>query len=289
MSSNPTPVIRQDSIALTLFIAASLHALFILGVGFDFLLNKQSELRQKSLQVMVVRPQKPPEKAVEKPDFLAQTSQQGSGSNPEKERPSATMRPQQAFEAAGEATRPSLENSQQAQQSPHLTAAGEEALAPSEAKPVQQKRLTASQLMASRNQEIARITASLEQKSADYAKRKRRKAISANTREYKYAAYLDTWRRKVERIGNLNYPDEAKRNSLYGSLVLTVSVRANGTLEQIRVLRSSGHKILDDAAIRIVRLAAPFSPFPQNIREQTDILDITRTWQFQNNNRLSWK
>ncbi|MBA1330730.1 energy transducer TonB, partial [Candidatus Endoriftia persephone str. Guaymas] len=93
-------------------------------------------------------------------------------------------------------------------------------------------------------------------------------------------------RRKVERIGNLNYPDAAKRQQLYGNLVLHVAVRADGTIEKVRVLHSSGHKILDDAAIRIVRLAAPYSPFPSNIREEIDVLDITRTWQFLRSNRL---
>jgi protein TonB len=139
---------------------------------------------------------------------------------------------------------------------------------------------SARQLLASKNIEIARLTAELERKTLAYAKRPKRKAISASTREYKYAAYLDAWRRKVERIGNLNYPDQAKRNKLYGDLVLHVAVKADGSVEQIRVLHSSGHKILDDAAVRIVRLAAPFSPFPNEIRKETDILDITRTWQF---------
>ncbi|MEW8292588.1 MAG: energy transducer TonB, partial [Candidatus Thiodiazotropha endolucinida] len=102
-----------------------------------------------------------------------------------------------------------------------------------------------------------------------------------------YAAYLDAWRRKVERIGNLNYPDQAKRSRLYGNLVLHVAVKADGSVEQIKVLHSSGHKILDDAAVRIVRLAAPFSPFPNEIRKETDILDITRTWQFLRSGRLN--
>ncbi|MCF6281346.1 MAG: energy transducer TonB [Candidatus Polarisedimenticolaceae bacterium] len=286
---NTTPAIRQDSMALTLFIAASLHALFILGIGFDFVLKKQQEHRQKSLQVMVVRAQKPPEKEVEKPDFLAQTNQQGSGSNPKVERPSATMRPQQRHEAAGTARQSPAPARQKVQPQARLTTTGQGASASNEPKPIQQQRLTTAQLMASRNQEIARITASLERKSADYAKRKRRKPISANTREYKYAAYLDAWRRKVERIGNLNYPDEAARKKLHGNLLLSVSVLANGTIEQINILHSSGHKILDDAAIRIVRLAAPFSPFPQTIRQDVDVLDITRTWQFQGNNQLSWE
>jgi protein TonB len=286
---NAAPAIRQDTIAVTLFIAASLHALFILGIGFDFVLNKQQEHRQKSLQVMVVRAQKPPEKEVEKPDFLAQANQQGSGSNPKVERASATMRPQEHHEAAGINQQSPAAATQKQSPQAHLAAAGEGAAVPNKPKPIQQRRLTTAQLMASRNQEIARITASLERKSADFAKRKRRKPISANTREYKYAAYLDAWRRKVERIGNLNYPDEAARQKLSGNLILTVSVLANGTIEQINILRSSGHKILDDAAIRIVRLASPFSPFPQKIREDTDVLDITRTWQFQNNNRISSK
>ncbi len=286
---NAAPAIRQDSIAVTLFVAASLHALFILGIGFDFVLNKQQEHRQKSLQVMVVRAQKPPEKEVEEPDFLAQTNQQGSGSNPKVERPSATMRPQQHVEAAGMAQQSPTPAAQKQELHTQLATTDESVASPNKPKPVQPKPVTAAQLMASRNQEIARITASLERKSADFAKRKRRKAISANTREYKYAAYLDAWRRKVERIGNLNYPDEAARQKLHGNLLLSVSVRANGTIEQVRVLHSSGHKILDDAAVRIVRLAAPFSPFPQAISKDTDVLDITRTWQFQSNNRLSWE
>jgi protein TonB len=99
---------------------------------------------------------------------------------------------------------------------------------------------------------------------------------------------MEAWRRKVERIGNLNYPSEARELGLFGSLILHVAVRADGSLEGIRVVRSSGHKVLDDAAIRIVELAAPFAPFPPNIKRETDVLDITRTWQFQRNNQLGW-
>ena len=86
--------------------------------------------------------------------------------------------------------------------------------------------------------------------------------------------------------GNLNYPDEARRRKLYGNLILQVSLKADGTIEEIKVRKSSGHKLLDDAAIRIVRLAAPYAPFPEEIRKETDVLDIVRTWQFLNSNRL---
>jgi protein TonB len=143
-----------------------------------------------------------------------------------------------------------------------------------------------AQLLSSSQQEIDRLTAQMDKRSNN-ATRERRKAVNASTQEYLYANYLDAWRRKVEKIGNLNYPDEAKRRSLFGNLMLHVAVRADGSVEQIRLVHSSGHKLLDDAAIRIVRLAAPFAPFPAEIRNEVDVLDITRTWVFQRNNQLS--
>ncbi len=151
------------------------------------------------------------------------------------------------------------------------------------------RRISAAQLLASRSDEIARLTSELERKSAAYAKRTKRKAISASTTEYKYATYMEAWRRKVERIGNLNYPDEAQRKKLYGNLLLHVAIRADGSVERVRILKSSGHKLLDDAAARIVRMAAPYSPFPPDIHRHVDVLDITRTWRFLNSNRLGWK
>ncbi len=148
---------------------------------------------------------------------------------------------------------------------------------------------SAAQILASRGQEIAKLNAKIEEDTAAYASRTRRKAISASTQEYKYASYLEAWRRKVESIGNLNYPEEAKRRQLYGNLILRVALRADGTLEEVRVLRSSGSEVLDQAAVRIVNLAAPYAPFPPDIRKETDVLDITRTWQFLSNNRFGEK
>lgn len=150
-------------------------------------------------------------------------------------------------------------------------------------------RIDAAGILASRNLEIAERAAKARHNSAASANRPRRKAIDASTREYHYADYLEAWRRKVERVGNLNYPEAAKRRKMYGSLVLHVAIRADGSLEQVRVLRSSGFDPLDQAAVRIVELAAPFSPLPPAIRTETDVLDITRTWQFLSNNRLGWE
>jgi len=147
----------------------------------------------------------------------------------------------------------------------------------------------AAEILASRNREITELTARTQRGSAAAASRPRRRVIGAGTRDYKYANYLEAWCRKVERVGNLNYPEETKRRKLYGNLTLQVALRADGSVERVRVLRSSGFDLLDEAAVRIVRLAAPFSPFPPAIRAETDRLDITRTWQFLSSNRLGWK
>lgn len=149
--------------------------------------------------------------------------------------------------------------------------------------------VSAAQILGSQNQEIARLEASLEARTAAYASRQRRKSVSASTREFRYASYLGAWALKVERIGNLNYPQAAKEQRLYGSLILHVGVRRDGSVESIRVVRSSGHPLLDQAAVKIVNLAAPYSPFPPEIAAETDVLDIVRTWQFQSSGTLGWE
>ncbi len=133
---------------------------------------------------------------------------------------------------------------------------------------------------------IASLSAQIRRKLQAKAERPRRKFISASTKEYKYASYMEAWRAKVERVGNLNYPEAARKKKISGSLILDVALNNDGSINQITVRRSSGHKVLDDAAIRIVELASPYSPFPDHIREETDILHITRTWQFLNDHRF---
>lgn len=129
---------------------------------------------------------------------------------------------------------------------------------------------------------IASLSAEIRRKMEAKAERPKRKFISASTKEYNYAAYMEAWRAKVVRVGNLNYPEQARKQRLSGSLVLDVALRRDGTIDEITIRRSSGVKVLDDAAIRIVELSAPFSPFPQHIKDETDILHIMRTWQFLN-------
>jgi periplasmic protein TonB len=129
-------------------------------------------------------------------------------------------------------------------------------------------------------EESSRLNAEISRTWQEYQKRPRHKFLNARTQEYKYAAYMDAWRAKVERIGNLNYPEEAKRLHLTGNLLLDVALNADGSINNVAVRRSSGQKVLDDAAVRIVELAAPFAPFPPEIRADTDVLHITRTWKF---------
>ncbi|NNE37230.1 MAG: energy transducer TonB [Gammaproteobacteria bacterium] len=145
------------------------------------------------------------------------------------------------------------------------------------------KTLPSATTLLTNSMKIAALSAEIERKLVTRSQRPRRKYISASTREFLYAAYMEAWRAKVERIGNLNYPDAARRQRLSGNLILDVALNKDGSINDIVIRRSSGHKALDDAAIRIVELASPYSEFPEDIATQTDILHITRTWQFLNN------
>ena len=131
-----------------------------------------------------------------------------------------------------------------------------------------------------RSLEIERLEAQIRREHQAYQERPRKKFIGARTQEYRFANYIDNWRLKIERIGNLNYPEEARTRRIYASLQMTVGIKRDGEVESIELNRSSGHKFLDRAAERIVRLSAPFEPFPAAIRADTDILYITRTWTF---------
>ncbi|NJD34335.1 MAG: energy transducer TonB [Betaproteobacteria bacterium] len=139
--------------------------------------------------------------------------------------------------------------------------------------------------LASSAMAIARVEGQIARQLEEYNQRPRKKFIGARVEEYRFAQYVEDWRQKIERIGNLNYP-AAARGRLYGSLVLTVVIKANGDLDRVEINRSSGQGLLDDAARRIVQMSAPFAPFPDNIRRDTDVLEITRTWTFTNTDRL---
>lgn len=135
-------------------------------------------------------------------------------------------------------------------------------------------------------QTIAQLQAQIDRETKAIAERPRVRHVGASTRSHLYALYLEAWRQKVEQIGTLNYPSEAK-GKIYGSLILQVAIDREGRLVDAKVVRSSGHKVLDDAALRIVRLAAPFARFPPEMAKETDILVITRRWTFTRNARFA--
>lgn len=134
--------------------------------------------------------------------------------------------------------------------------------------------------------EMAQLQARISQQWDDYQKRPKRAFVGANVKEYAFARYVEDWVAKVERVGNVNYPEAARRQGIYGSLKLTVSIHADGRIEAVEVDRSSGSKVLDAAAVRIVELAAPYAVFPDDMRKKADILSITRTWTFTRSDQL---
>ena len=141
--------------------------------------------------------------------------------------------------------------------------------------------------LASRSLEMSRLQARIDQQREEYQKRPRRMFVGARAQEFTFAQYVEDWRIKVERVGNLNYPEAAKRNSLYGTLMLTVNIFDTGEIESIQIDRSSGSRVLDAAAVKIVEMAAPFPRFPDAIRKKVDILGITRSWTFTRSDQLT--
>jgi len=137
--------------------------------------------------------------------------------------------------------------------------------------------------------EMARLQARIDREYDAYQKRPRRVFVGARAQEYSYARYVEDWRIKVERVGNLNYPEAAKRGHIYGQVVLTVNIKADGALEDVQIDRSSGSKVLDAAALKIVRMSAPFAPFSAEMRMTVDVLGITRVWNFTNDLQTSSK
>lgn len=268
-----------------LFVALLLHAIVILSVSFD-ISREQPPQPELTLDVTLVHNVDKP-KEPEEAQFLAQKNNEGGGEEVVTKR---TTSPQGQPEAVTQNT-PEKQQKKASEPKPEVkverkaitTQKSPKKVAPKvDKRPTTQRpQISIAELMASTQLQIDQLTAELDVRAQTAASKDRRKAISADTREFKYADYMDAWRRKVERIGNLNYPDEARRNKLYGDLLMHVSVRADGSVERVRIVKSSGFRVLDDAAKYIVELSAPFAPFPPEIRKDVDVLDIVRTWKFE--------
>ena len=269
-----------------MFVSICLHVVLILGVGFS-IYDQVNTSTSMEVTLAQYRSQEAPEDA----DFLAQENQQGSGSLEEKAAPSTPVESRFNEDVIQDVS-PFQESSiEESQINDRVLATESESVQEINDEPIEQpaqensaqpmENLTESQL----DDRLTSLQAQLDIRRQAYAKRPRRYTISsASTQKARDALYLDNWRKKVEAVGNLNYPAQASAQGIYGNLRLLVSIRKDGTVANIRVLSSSGHKVLDESAIRIVHLASPFDPFPEELGQEADILDIIRTWQFQQNN-----
>ncbi|HEY5763605.1 MAG TPA: TonB family protein [Rhodocyclaceae bacterium] len=276
---------RRFAWALGASLAA--HAL-ILSIHFG-LPSAERIFRERPLDVVLVNAKttRKPQKA----EVLAQSNLDGGG-NTDESRRARTPLPASTQHIAGD----KLEAAQQRvfqleklqrdllaqikREAPKVNAGKTKNAQPQETPPTVSGRDLADNALA-----MARLQAEIDRNLEAYAKRPRRAFVGARAAEYRFARYVEDWRLKVERIGTLNYPPAA-RGKLYGNLIMTVIVRADGQVEAVEVNRSSGHKVLDDAARRIVQMAAPFAPFPSDIRRDTDIIEITRTWFFTRDDAL---
>ncbi len=263
-----------------------LHAIVIFGITFTLPNPKLFKDTSQPMEVVLVNA-KSPNKPV-KADAHAQHNLDGGGNTDADRRAKSPLPVTRESKPDGEVTLAQRRVQQLEVQAKQLMTQAKPAPAAVPSAPPQPEPQaestpapapTAADLL-QRSAEIARLEAQISRDWENYQKRPRRRFVGARTQEFRFARYVEDWRLKVERVGELNYPQAARDQRLYGSLVVTVSIKSDGTLEKVEINRSSGHKLLDDAAIRIVQLSAPFSPFPADISKDTDILSITRTWTF---------
>jgi protein TonB len=273
-------LVATMQVALIASIAA--HALLIVGVGLRIFVGQGWDEPHNVMDVVLVNSKSPnrPDKA----DALAQANLEGGGNTDQKVRakspfPAVDPRDPSPELRAAESRMKQLEA--EAKQL-MTTIKSKAAVAPEQQTPSQTNAASDAQArdLIDKSLEIQRLEAQIAREHLAYQQRPKRKFIGARTTEYRFAKYVDDFRAKVERIGTLNYPEEAKARKIYASLQLTVAIKSDGEIESVEINRSSGYKFLDQAARRIVQLSAPFEPFPADIRKDTDILHITRTYTF---------
>ena len=271
------------SAAMTLSVA--LHAFALFGVAL--VMPEPSSLANVMTPLQVVLVNSKSKTRPDQADALAQANLDGGGNTAE-DRQAKTSLPTISDDQQFTPEQVARRVAELEQESKRLMTRmkGDYTVAQPAPKKEQTSTSSSGEDLVQRSLEIARLEAQISKNMDMYQKLPRRKFIGARTQEYRFAQYIEDWRIKVERIGNLNYPEEARRRQLYGKLQLSVSIRSDGSLDSIEVSRSSGHRILDAAAMRIVKLAAPYSPLPPEITRDTDILTIVRTWTFTTADRL---
>ncbi len=286
-TAQPAPTISisaGDRLGFTLFLALALHVIFILGVGFTQSNANQPEALP-SLDIILANASshEQPEDA----DYLAQANQIGGGNQEEKARPSAAVSAPTPIDQQGLSDR-----SQQRKVASQVKLEQIYFLSQREADEMiaQGKKIERSHQQQKsadninqQQRDIASLRAEIRKLTTAYAKRPREIALTANTREAVEAGYLAQWVKKIEHIGNLNYPSRAEAEKINGQLRLNVRINAAGQVLDVKISRSSGKTLLDEAAKKIVRLAEPFAPFPNKLKDKADQIVIVRTWEFISN------
>ena len=273
---------KRITLAAALTLSLAIHAV-LLAIHFE-LPNKLMQAKDQMLEVILVNAKSP-----HKPHQARAQANLDGGGNTDENRILKTPLP------AAQSTRPGTELVDAQQRIAAMEALQQQLLTQIKSRqavrtaefkreqPPAPQPVPGSDL-ASKALAIARLQGQIDQQTDEYNKRPRKKFIGARTTEYRFAQYEEDWRQKIERVGNLNYPEAAK-GKVYGTLVITVEIKSDGNISLIQVDRSSGKKVLDEAARRIVQMAAPYPAFPPNLAD-TDIISITRTWSFTNDDRL---
>ena len=281
--NSPTPALTQpspstsDTLLLALFIAVVIHALILLGISFSIpqppKVNKQIEITLAS---------SPVKKAPKKANYLAQDHQIGAGNDTYKPAPPKQKLPSQGAShkkppsqykrqvTSRQKTKKKLITQKHAKQ--HIVTTKKQSTIAVTPRP----RLSAEALQ----NQIAQLGAKIRHSQQSSELTKIKFVNSVSTHKYIAAQYVSDWEQKIERVGNLNYPEVARKKGFSGTLTTDVGIYPNGSIYSIRITRSSGIKALDDAAIRIIRLSAPFATLPQQILQELDVLVITRVWRF---------
>jgi len=275
---------QTERFGFTVFLSACVHAMVILGVGFTYF-EELTSAPSMEITLAQYRSEVAPEQA----DFLAQENQTGSGTLQEISAPSTPFSSEfnadviqevspvrQAMAARRNTADTNIDVLTALQSEQALEQSLEEES--TEAENPDGDDFTQEDLSLA----IASLQAQLDLQREAYARKPRKYTISsASTQKSHDALYLDSWRKRIESVGNLNYPQAARQQQIYGDLRLLVAVNPDGSLNEVLILKSSNSAVLDRAATEIVNLAAPFEPFPEELRGQYDILEIIRTWRFQ--------
>ena len=272
---SPPPVSVSDTLLVAIFFAAVLHTLLIFGVSFT---DEQPDKINKSVTITIVN--NTAKKAPEKSEFLAQSNQIGAGKKAQKAEP-----PAQILAGQGESLKKKVHKSTEKSKPVPAKKIINQQKSPTKVAAVEKSTTTAQKSLPQISTEalvkqIAQLGAQIRysQQSSELSRIKFVNSVSAH--KFKAALYITDWQRKVERTGNMNYPEVVRKKNFSGFLKMDVGIKHDGSIYSIRISKSSGDKAVDDAAKRIVRMSAPFAPLPEDLRKELDVLVITRIWQF---------